>query len=539
MFRLNLFGAFSLADSNGVEIPLKSRKAKALLAYLALSPNKSRSREKIMALLWSNRGEAQARASLRQVLAGLRKELGESGEALLHINNDTVTMNPENLNLLEANGEEFLDGLHISDPAFDEWLRDERLRLDVSAKVDIKPPEPPVSEMPSIAVLPFKNMSNDPDQDFFSDGITQDIIVALSKIPRLIVIARDSSFTYKGRTVDVAQVGNEQGVKYVLEGSVRRGGERLRIIAQLVDASTGQYIWGQRYDRVIEGLFELQDEITREVISALQVKLTQGEQARILIRGTINHEAWELLVQTEELLNSHRKEDALKGRRLAERALELDNSYDSAWSCLGWSHLSEVFNGWSEDQTNSLDVALNAANRARDIDETNPETFALIGFIELCRRNFDQAIQYGQQAITLGPSNAEAFGIAATIEQYCNNPENAISLLRKSMRFCPIYPAWYADVLGWTYLSMHRHNDAITAAQDAIRIDADFLYSYLLLALAYAELGRKEEAIAAVAKIRRLVPGYTLRTFAKTQPFRDTDVMQRYLEGLAKAGLPR
>lgn len=538
MYQLNLFGAFSLSDSCGVEIPLKSKKAKALLAYLALSPGKPRSREKIMALLWSDRGDAQARASLRQVLTGLRKELGENGERLLCIDADSIALDPDKVIVAKANGQEFLSGLHITDPAFDDWLRDERHQREDAVKDDIRPAKPPLPEAPSIAVLPFQNLSGDPKQEYLSDGITEDIITTLSKIPKLFVIARSSTATYKERAVEVEQIGQEQGVRYILQGSVRKADERLRITAQLIDTSTGHHIWAQRYDQIIQDLFELQDEITRCVVLALQVELTEGEQARIWAGGTKNHAAWEIVTQISELMYGHRKEDVVKGREFAEQALLLDDNYASAWNWLGWSHFEEAFNGWSEDQARSIDLALQAVNRSREIDETNPDTFALLGLIELCRRNFDQAHEYGQRAMKLGPSNAFVFGLAAIIGQYCNNPLDMGPLLKKAMRLCPIYPAWFAETLGWAYLLMNRHADAISSARDAVRIDSDYIYSYFVLAVAYTEGGRREEAADAIANILRIEPGYTLRTFAETQPFRDAEVMERHLDGLSKAGLP-
>jgi adenylate cyclase len=391
---------------------------------------------------------------------------------------------------------------------------------------------------PSIAVLPFTNMSGDPEQEFFSDGITEDIITALSKIPKLFVVARNSTFTYKGRAVDVKQVGREQGVRYLLEGSVQRGGERLRITAQLIDATTGHHIWAQRYDRVVQDVFELQDEITREVTSALQVELTEGEQARLWASGTRNHEAWETVIQIAELIYGHRKEDMLKGRRLAERALQLDENYASAWTWLGWSYFEEAFNGWSDDSAASLNLALDAAARSRAIDDSNPDTFALLAFIQLSLRDYDQAFEFGQKAMTLGPNNPFAAGVAANVALYCNRPQEMFVLLKKAMRLCPIYSAWYVEGLSWANLLIDQRDAAIAVAEEAVKIDPDYIYSHFVLAVANAELGRSGEAAVAVENILRIAPHYTLRTFAETQPFQDAEVLNRHVESLRKAGLP-
>jgi adenylate cyclase len=393
-------------------------------------------------------------------------------------------------------------------------------------------------DKPSIAVLPFTNMSGDPEQEFFSDGITEDIITALSKIPKLFVVARNSTFTYKGHAVDVKQVGREQGVRYLLEGSVQRGGERLRITAQLIDATTGHHIWAERYDRAVQDVFELQDEITREVTSALQVELTEGEQARLWANGTQNHEAWEIVIQIAELIYGHRKEGILIGRSLAERALKLDEQYASAWTWLGWSYFEEAYNGWSDDSAASLNLALDAAARSRAIDDSNPDTFALLAFIQLSLRDYDQAFEFGQKAMTLGPNNPFAAGVAANVALYCNRPQEMFVLLKKAMRLCPIYSAWYVEGLSWANLLIDQRDAAIAVAEEAVKIDPDYIYSYFVLAVANAELERSGEAAVAVENILRIAPHYTLRTFAETQPFQDAEVLNRHVESLRKAGLP-
>ena len=393
-------------------------------------------------------------------------------------------------------------------------------------------------DKPSIAVLPFTNMSGDSEQEYFSDGISEDIITALSKIPKLFVVARNSTFTYKGRAVDIKQVSREQGVRYVLEGSVRRSGDQLRITAQLIDTTTGDHVWAQRYDRVVQDVFELQDEITREVTLALQVELTEGEQARLFASGTRSFEAWEIVIQIPELIESHRQADMLRGRRLVEQALQLDENYAAAWDLLGWSHLIDAYNGWSETADESLDLAMSAANRARSIDDSNPGTFSLLAFIHLSLRKYDEAFDFGERALTLGPNNSFVAGIAANVALYCNRPEDMVVLLNKAMRLCPIYPAWYVGDLAWAYLLMDRLEDTVATAQEAIKIDPDYIYSYLVLAIACATLGHEQEAAAAIENVMRLNPKYSLGTFAETQPFRDAEVLNRHVEGLRKAGLP-
>jgi adenylate cyclase len=395
----------------------------------------------------------------------------------------------------------------------------------------------PLPDKPSIAILPFTNLSGDPEQEYFSDGISEDIITALSKVSKLFVVARNSTFTYKGRAVDVKQVGREQGVQYVLEGSVRRAGDRLRITAQLIDAITGHHIWAQRYDRVVQDVFELQDEITREVTSALQVELTDGEQAHLWASGTHNLAAWELVIQIQDLLYSHRREETLKARRLAEQALALDDGFAAAWTFLGDSYWQEVFGGWSEDPEHSLGLALDAMIRSRTIDDSNPDTFGMLAFLHLSLRKYEEAYAFAQQSLALGPSNSLSAAVAANVALYCDRPDDMVVLLKKAMRLCPIYPAWYVGDLAWAHLLMKRQETAVTIAQEAISLDPDYIYTYCVLAVAHAELGRTREAAAAVENILRIDPKYSVRIFARSQPFRDTEVLDRHLDGLRKAGL--
>jgi adenylate cyclase len=397
---------------------------------------------------------------------------------------------------------------------------------------------PPLPDKPSIAVLPFTNMSDDQEQEYLSDGISEDIITELSKISKLFVVARNSTFTYKGRAVDIKQVSREQGVRYVLEGSVRRSGDQLRITAQLIDATTGDHVWAQRYDRIVQDVFALQDEITREVTSALQVELTDGEQARLWASGTQNFEAWEIVIQIPELIYSHRKEHILMGRRLAEQALLLDKNYAAAWTMLGLAHWEEAFNGWSENPEASLNLAIDAAAVSQSIDDSNPDTYALLTWIHLSLRKYDQAFDLAQQAMVLGPNNSFVVGVASDVAMFCNRPHDMIVLLNKAMRLCPIYPAWYPSNMAWAYLLMDRREDAIASARTSIDIDPDYPFNYMVLAIAFAELEREQEAHTAVENLLRIDPKYSVRTFSECQPFRGAEVLDRHIEGLRKAGLP-
>ena len=391
---------------------------------------------------------------------------------------------------------------------------------------------------PSVAVMPFANMSDEPADEHFSDGISEDIITALSKLSKLFVVARNSTFTYKGRAVDVRQVGREQGVRYVLEGSVRRNANRVRITAQLVDATTGHHVWAHRYDRPMHDVFELQDEITREVTSALQVELTEGERARLWASGTKNLEAWEAAIQVPELLESHRRVDVLPARRLAERALALDQNYAAAWAMLGWSYWNEAFDGWSTDPDATLLLALDALERANSIDETNPDTLALLAFLHISLRKYEAARHFAEKAMLLGPNHCFAAGVAANVALFTNRPQEMVPLLQKAMRLCPIYPAWYVADLAHAYFLMDRHEDAITTAGDALKIDPDYIYTYYVLVAAHTELGDARQARNAALDILRIDPKWQISAFAKSQPFEDQRLLERFTASFQSAGLP-
>jgi len=253
-------------------------------------------------------------------------------------------------------------------------------------------------ESPSIAVLPFTNMSGDPEQEFFSDGITEDIITTLSKIPTLLVIARNSTFTYKGAAIDVKQVSREQGVRYVLEGSVRKAGSRVRVTAQLIDATTGHHVWAERYDRDLEDIFAVQDEITREVVVALDVRLREGEQARVWSGGTKSVEAWECIRLSQDALNRFKAEDRIEARRLIDRALELDPNYATAWFSLGGYYFHEAESGTryenEADQDATLDSAVKCATKAVELDPSLADAYGLLGLCQLSKEDYDLAVPH-------------------------------------------------------------------------------------------------------------------------------------------------
>ena len=539
MLILKLHGGFRACDAEGREISIKSRKAKALLAYLASPLGKLRSRETITALLWSERGDEQARGSLRQALRGLRQDLGEELSQVLRVTNDGLALNPDRVSVVNASsGEEFLEGFHVNDPAFDEWLRDERLRLEDRESPKPKQQAPNHSNNPSIAVLPFVNMSQDPEQEYFADGITEDITTTLAKTPQLSVIGWDSTRKYKDEKYDPEHIGQEQGVQYLLEGSVRHSGNRLRVSAKLIDAANGKHLWADRYERVVDDVFAVQDEITREVILALQVKLTDGERARMFASGTKSFEAWQLVSQASGLLNNHDKADTGEAQRLIRRALEIDESYVMAHITMGWIHWMEVYAGWTDSPERSLELAYKAASRAQAIDPDNADVYPLLAMIHVSNRSFGQADREIQKAISLQPKNSKVLGIAANVAISNGEPRKAVELMNYAMRLCPTFYAWYPGDLADAYFLLGELDHAESACRTALECDPEYMYSKVTLTMTLAKMGRIGEAREMAKEVVKLDPSFSIGPFIKGRSFRRESDEALMNECLHAAGLP-
>ena len=408
---------------------------------------------------------------------------------------------------------------------------------DTGIEVDLSLPE-----NPSIAVLPFTNMSGDAEQEFFSDGISEDIITALSKIGSLLVVARNSTFTYKGQAVDVKQVSREQGVRYVLEGSVRKAGNRVRVTAQLIDATTGHHTWADRYDRDLEDIFAVQDEITREIVTALDVHLREGEQARIWSGGSKIVEAWECVRLGMAALNRVTKEDNIEGRRLIKRALDLDPNYPMAWASQGWFHFHDadvgsVYNTEAEREA-ELQSAQNCARKALELDPDCADAYALLGLCSLSLEEHDEAIAMSEKAIALAPNHSENLAVAAATLNKSGHPERSFELIKRAMRLCPIYPGWYLYVLATACRLLGRNESAVSAFEEGIKRDAGWLSVYVGLASTLGELGREEDAKMSISEILRLSPDFSIKKYMEGLSYRDPEELARFEDGLRKAGLP-
>ncbi len=396
--------------------------------------------------------------------------------------------------------------------------------------------EPP--DRPSIAVLPFDNMSGDPEQEYLADGLAEDIITALSKISEMFVIARNSTFSYKGTSPDIRKVARELGVRTVLEGSVRRSGQRVRITAQLIDAATGGHLWAERYDRVVEDIFDLQDEITGEIVTALQVRLTEGEQVRLRRRQTDNLAAWDLYVRARALLVNFLREDNVMARELILRAIELDPQYAGAWAVLAWTHLADSRLGWGSSSATSLERGAEATLKGLELDESEADAHAILGAIRALQRRYEEADEAHRRAIDLAPSAADHQVFYAITMNLTGRADEALALIRNAMRLCPFYPDFYLGVLGQTYRLLGRFDEAIAADKKRLARNPNNAFSDLRMAASYAELGRGEEARFHIREALRKNPSYTLAKVSDTDPYRDEAVMEQYLDLLRSAGLP-
>jgi adenylate cyclase len=394
----------------------------------------------------------------------------------------------------------------------------------------------PLPDKPSIAVLPFVNMSDDPGQDYFSDGISEDIITSLSRLPDLFVIARNSSFTYKGKSVNVQQVSRELGVKYILEGSVRKVGNRVRVTAQLIDGTKGHHLWAERYDRQLEDIFAIQDEVTFKILKELQVKLTEGEQARLDSRGTENIDAYLRFWQGRSNFLHFDKVGNTVARQLLEEVIVLDPNWERPYSWLGWTHWIDATYGYSDNREGSMKKAFQYAQKAISLNESFI-AHSLLSWIYMVTRQYDKALEEGERSIVLGPNSADAHVYYAQVLIAAGEPAKGISLAEKALRMNPFPQSWYYGTLSWGYGLVRDYEGARQASENAIRKEPAYLRAYLSLIVSYVNLGYEKEAYAKAQEVLRIDPSFSLGRFSKALPYKDDSENERVLDALRKAGL--
>ena len=396
----------------------------------------------------------------------------------------------------------------------------------------------PIPDKPSIAVLPFVNMSEDSKQEYLSDGITDQIIAGLSKIEKLFVIARNSTFTYKGKPVKVQQVAEELGVRYVLEGSVQKSGDKIRITTQLIDALKGDHLWSERYDRSMKDIFALQDEITIKVVEALRIKLTVTDIKRSTGKGTQNLEAFLKFAQGFDYYIRFSPDAHTQAAQYFQDAIDLDPKYAAPHAFMSQIHLFSLLLGLSKSPKESMETAIKFAEKARELDEFYPLLYVALGEIERLKGQFDKAINYYERGLALDPNNIGLLTCLGFASFGDGRPEEAIMHHKKAIRLNPLDPTLALWGLGMVYCRTGRYEEAIPPLTQAIRRRPQMFTTHLDLAACYAGLGKEEEARAAAAEVLKMNPKFTVEGFAKVLQQKDKALRERYLENLRKAGLP-
>jgi TolB-like protein/DNA-binding SARP family transcriptional activator len=663
LLHLQLLGALRVHSVEG-EVPLAARKARALLAYLALRPGAPTQRAILIGLLWGDRSEDQARASLRQTLSALRKELGNEAANLLMTTQDSICLAPHSIwvdvEALEAATREsspaklesaaalfrgdLLEGLALNEPAFDLWLTGERERvrslmlrvwmelvlsleqqgriedaithcakalvldpfqekmhrqlmelylkqgrhdaalaqfeqcrrtlsdqlhvmpeqatLDLLAEVKSRrqrpharrvtpssrpeelsgqvperstalAAEPVLPERPSIAVLPFTNMSADPEQEFFSDGISEDIITELGRYGELFVIARNSSFSFRHAPVDSREVGRKLGVRYLLEGSVRKMGSRIRVTAQLVDTLQATQVWADRYDRDVIDLFEIQDELTRSIVSTVKGRVDATVVAHAVRKPISNLSAYECVIRGQALVHQFTQAGLGEAHRLLEAAVAMDPGTARAYGWLAYVQAYEQLY-WQMSAT-KLDGAMRVAEQGLALDANDNRCHLALGLACLFRRSFEKASHHLSRASELNPNDDLSMIEWGRFKMYTNQAVEGAELVRRALRQNPYHANWYWNVLARCLHTAKQYQAAIATLE---RLDSWHYWHHAYLAACHAELGQMELAGAHVQSVLALKPDFSIAQFKLVHPYRDKSVLEDFFQGYRKAGLP-
>ena len=395
----------------------------------------------------------------------------------------------------------------------------------------------PARDKPSIAVLPFDNMSGDPEQEYFSDGMSEDLITDISNISGLFVIARNSSFAFKGQAIDVKEVAAKLGVKHILEGSVRKMGTKLRINAQLIDAATGGHIWAQRFDGDMEDIFEFQDAIREQIVSALQVSLTPTDKKLTERKPTDSAAAYDLFLKGRASYHRYTPEDLNEAINCLEEAIEIDPNFADAYGYLSYCHIW----GWAvmlPGFDDPLERANELAEKGVALDGASAIALSRLSWIQIFLRRHDQAIANLEKAIALAPNNADVNATFGQVLNYCGNPERALKMMEKAFSIEMFVPPNWEYQVGCSHLLLRRYDEALVRFNRAIERAPKFAPAYLHLAWACVELDRLDDANDAIKAVLEIVPQYTLIEVARIFPYRIDEDRNRYLDNLRKAGLP-
>jgi len=646
---LKLLGDFAVGDEGGNALSLPTRKTRALLAYLAVNADKPQQRERLMTLLWSDRGEQQARHSLNQALMSIRRLGNAAGVPLLDGDGERVTLlgdaiaidvadfrdrlanDPEGAAALYEGP--FLDGLTIPDPAFEEWqaatrselydsacdalsraadqamqtgdpatateilrrlvaldplredahrrlmkalyeggdragaLRQYQVCADVLKKeLQVEPDAAtkvlfeeirddkltssrsnlsandagsPLAQKPSIAVLPFANLSGDPEQEYFSDGISEDILTDLSKFDWLAVIARNSSFAFKGQSIDTKSIATELNADFIVEGSVRKAGNRVRISVQLVDAHDGVDIWAERYDRELDDIFKLQDEITQYITSAIGPELEHREIRRALGERPENLTAWDYLLRARSVLGSYDRKSFAAGRKLLERALEQDPAYTDAMGALAMVLALSASMGWTASVSEAARESLKLSNKAIQDNPRNIRALCARGIARSVLGDVEEAVGSLRQAIQLTPNFSFPRRILARLLCFRGDYAGAKAEAELALALSPrdTLLSYTLFTLGFVGFAARDYDEAITWSMKVVQDYPSFNPSYLVLAAARAESGDIDGAKDIIRQLLSLDPEASCERFLSTFPATNHPLAERYKTALASAGL--
>ncbi|HEV7304798.1 adenylate/guanylate cyclase domain-containing protein [Ensifer sp.] len=415
------------------------------------------------------------------------------------------------------------------------WMWSIDAAEDLTAAVATETP-PQIPSRPSIAVLPFDNMSGDPEQGYFADGITEDIITDLSKVSGLFVIARNSSFAYKGRSPDIRQVSRELGVRYVLEGSVRRAANRIRINAQMIDGTTGGHLWAERYDRGIEDIFEVQDEVTRTIVTALKVRLTAGEEERRETRARVDPEAYDLFVRSRQAILRFDAQSSAEARSMLERSIAIDPGIAAAYASLSIVALTDYINRWNGGTFDNVSRALELANKAVATDDNEAHGHHALSLALCWGRRYDEAEQAALRVLALDPNSAGGHTALGSIRDFQGLFEDALPYYTRAHRLDPQFDL-SLHFLGRTLLNLGRFDEAEIAFKRRLALAPRSDMTRFYLACLYGRTGRHEEARRYWHEVFEVNPGFSLDHLRRALPYRDTAVIDRLTDGLREAGI--
>jgi TolB-like protein/Flp pilus assembly protein TadD len=659
-----LLGGLEIAGGGATARASLTRKAKALVAYLALQDGRSQSREKLAELFWGNSAEEQARANLRQALSSLRKALNRDGATYLVTNGDQISLAGPDIDLdvalfehlvAEATPDalkraaalykgDLLDGFSLNEDSFEGWARAERERLrhlacdaltkliahcdeigdtercvetaarlltldplreaahrilmrayaaqgrqasalkqfetcrdilkrelgvepepetvalyrDIRQQRAVAPddvsetapkPEiegPPLPDGPSVAVLPFENKSGDPDHSYFADGLTENIITGLTRFREILVIGVKSIMVVREQTPDLREIGRALGVAHIVEGSVRKAGDRVRVTVQLVDAATGQRLWAENYDRDLDDIFAVQDEITNVIVATLAGQIEQLEQRRAAKKTAEDLVAYDCLLRGRQCLNRYTKDGELEARRHFERALELDPDYASAYAGLSISYLHEYEASWSKAPDEALERAYALAQKAVALDDADSPARYAISSACFYRGQHELAKVHIERALELNPNDYHNICNKGYFLAFSDRPSESIACSNEAMRLNPLAPDNCLFAIGIAEYVAGRYEEALATFG---RTKGWGLLRPASIAACYAQLGRDAQARAAAAEVRELAPGdpsvpneddiERWRAYwSRLMQFEDANDWVRFLEGLRKAGLP-